>query len=243
MLFEMQQYISSLVFNQVRPANVWWSEDYQTLACYGQGLELDRFRTGIKAVIEQCWQSYLLITSGKKFATRLPDNFRDDLNNDTRAYSFLSHGPFTEQPNAFLHYLIRHSSWRICRVHEGEIVWNVPKIREFLKRTADFNKLLSFLAFILPSISTRVTQFLDNKHKNDLRQRNLFMLLGDMFNLTTYHKMTNRTGLDACTPAFYPVVLKELFLEYLAGGCRDCEELLSKYAYEDGDQARALYST
>jgi hypothetical protein len=65
-------------------------------------------------------------------------------------------------------------------------------------------------------------------------------LKNNMFNLTIYHKGSNRTGLDHCIPAFYPNELRELMVEYLAGGCRTNEVFLSEVAY--GPEASALYA-
>jgi hypothetical protein len=118
--------------------------------------------------------------------------------------------------------------------------WDDSAIRAFLRSTAEFNRHLCLLAFLLPTISTRVTEFLDNKYVNDLRRRNLYAVYGDMFNLTIYHKGTNQSGYDRCIPAFYPDVLRELMVEYLAGGCRTNKVFLSEQAY--GPQASALYA-
>ena len=52
--------------------------------------------------------------------------------------------------------------------------------------------------------------------------------------------MTNQTALDVCKPVFYPEPLKDLLLEYLAGGMCTCESLLAKYAYSK--EAQTLYS-
>ena len=241
MLFETQQYVSSLVFNQVKPPNVWWSANMETLNCAGHILVLSDFRNGLQKAFEKLWQIYDQISGGARFASHLPENVRDDLLDDVRGYSFLSHGPYTHEPNAFLTYLIRHSPWKIATVDANDrLSWNIPAIKDFLRLTAEFNELLAILSFILPAISTRVTQFLDHKFRNDHRKRNLVAMLGETVLLTTYHKMTNQTGFDQWTPAFFPPKLREAMMEYLAGGLRDCETLLALQAY--GPEAAALYA-
>ena len=240
-LFETQQYASSLVFNQFKPPNVWWSPDLETLNCAGHILTMSDFRSGLQKAFEKLWQLYDCISNGTRFASSLPDVLQDNLLDDTRGYSFLAHGPYTKEPHAFLTYLIRHSPWRIAIVNaDNRISWNVPAIKDFLRVTGEFNELLSILTFILPTISTRVTQYLDHKFQNDGRPRNLVAMLKEMVLLTTYHKMTNQTGYDQWTPAFLPLKLKKVMVEYLAGGLRFCEAFLAEQAY--GSEAATQYS-
>ena len=242
MAYEHQAFTSSLVFAQVRPPNVWWSADFKTITCDGDILTMDSVREAIQKLIAEAWELYDQITGGRRFATHLPKEFADDINNLTRGYSFLHCAQFTDRPNEFLLYLCSPDSpWNIGTVYNGETMsWNVPDIQQFLALTAKFNKTLSVLCFLCPTISTRVTEFLAGKFANDARRRNLFMLLSEMVDLRGYHKMTNQTGLDVCKPVFYPEPLKDLVLEYLAGGMRTCESLLAKYAY--GEEAQMLYS-
>lgn len=240
MAYETQQYVTSLVLNQIKPPNVWWSEDYQTLTCQGHILQMSQLRTGIQMIISQCWELYDTITKGRRFATKLPEYFEDNLPRADRGYSFLSHGPFTDQPHAFLTYLTSSESpWKIADIHGTAISWNVAVLRDFLSATSQFNQHLSWLTFVLPATGKRVSQHEQDKYTNDARSRNLHFILNDMINITSYSKMTNQTGLDVCVPSFYPAALKDLTLEYLAGGMRDCETLLSRFAYDE--EASSLY--
>ena len=119
-------------------------------------------------------------------------------------YSILSHGPYTKESNAFLTYLIHHSPWRITTVNaDNHIAWNINAIKDFLWVTGEFNELLSILTFILPTISTHITQYLDHKFQNDGHPQDLVAMLKEMVFLTTYHKMTNQAGYGQWTPAFY----------------------------------------
>lgn len=118
--------------------------------------------------------------------------------------------------------------------------WNIPSLRNLLALTAELNKNLSLLCFLCPAVSTRVSEFLASKFTNDSHLCMLCMMIDEMVHLSMYHKMTNQTGLDICTPTFYPDALKDFVLEYLASGLRDFETLLSEYAY--GEEASMQYS-
>jgi hypothetical protein len=232
MVFETQQFVSSLVYNQIRPPKVFWSDDYTKLTIDGETLVMDHFRSGIKEMLADAWKLYLDISGGHKFAVRTPESFRDNLPNDTRGYSFLDEVDLAESPHSFLLRLVKDSRFKIASVDSNNrLSWNIPGILEFFYATAKFNELLAVLSFILPTINTRGTTFVDHKFRNDLRPRNLLMLTEEMFFLVRYHKMTNQTGLDACIPAFFPPCLIELMLEYLGGGCREAEEILARVVW------------
>lgn len=91
MAYEHQAFTSSLVFAQVRPPNVWWSADFKTITCEGDILTMDSVREAVQKLIAEAWELYDEITGGRRFATQLPKEFTDDINNLTRGYSFL-HG-------------------------------------------------------------------------------------------------------------------------------------------------------
>jgi hypothetical protein len=95
---------------------------------------------------------------------------------------------------------------------------------------------MTVLTFIISTISMRVTQFMDSKIRNDNRECNLDFLINEMFLLMRYSKTTNLTDRDICVPAFFPELLKDLMVEVLAGGLRDCQELLSRVLW--GEESR-----
>jgi hypothetical protein len=232
MLFDTQQFVASIILNQPHPPNIAWNADFTKISCSGSILETVRFRSGIQSIIEDTWKLMFSLTGGTKFANKLPESFVDDLPNDTRGYSFLDHGPFVRDPHSFLEYLVNKSRWNVCSYDANQrFSWNIPAVHEILQILGDINKHLSVLCFVLPTMSNRVTQFIDTKLRNLDRPRNLHMLITDMFNLLHYHKMTNLTGLDKCIPAFYPPCLKDLMLEYLCGGMREVDLLLTLVCY------------
>jgi hypothetical protein len=106
MLTETQKFVSCLVYSQVRPPRLWWSRDLSKVSIDGETLELDAFRLGIREMIQAAWSLYNSISGGKRFADDLPENFKDDLSNDTYRYSFLSHGPFSTTLNGMLCHLV-----------------------------------------------------------------------------------------------------------------------------------------
>lgn len=237
-LYELQQCVASVVLNQPHPPNVAWNAGFSKVSCADAVLDMTDFRPGIQSMLKDTDKLFSSLTGGTKFADKLPENFIDDLPNDTRGYSFMSHGPFVQEPHAFLSYLVDRSPWKICSFDANNCAcWNIPAVHEILSLCADINRHLSVLCFLLPTMATRITQFIDTKLQNLDRPRNIHLLIEDMFHLMRYHKMTNLTGLDKCIPAFYPQCLKDFMLEYLLGGIQEVVYIFTKLIY--GKEAAA----
>jgi len=240
MLTEMQKFASSIAYRQVRPPRLWWSDDFHKVGIDGETLELDAFRSGIQQMFQAAWKLYDSISGGRRFADKLPTNFKDDLSDDTYGYSFLFHGPFTTTPNSLLSHVV-HDRGLASIDGAGHLSWDMGALRGLFATSDELNDLLTILTYLLPTTSVRVTEFVDNKLRNASRNRNLHMLMGEMFMLARYHKMTNATGSDICVPAFYPEPLQELTLEIFAGGLREFETNLAPVLF--GGEAADLYRT
>ena len=242
MLFDSQQFVASIIFREPRAPAIWWTPDYKQVTIDAETVDLEKLRAGVQDMLRDSWDLLFTLTDGKKFANKLPDDFKDDLRNDSRGYSFLNHGPFTDIPHALLAHLVEESHWKLFSVDaDGRLSFNKPAMLQYLDKSAQLNKLLSILAFVLPVMSTRISQFSDNKIRNLDRHRNLHMMFQEMFDLVQYHKMTNLTGVDVCIPVFYPPGLQEIVLEYLAGGIREVETMLGRIAY--GTEAESHYQS
>jgi hypothetical protein len=206
----------------------------------GQTLVLAQFRSGIQLAIAETKALLRRLTGGKRFATKLPKDFRDDLPNTTRGYSWLSHGPFTDHPNAYLKYLVQESEWKIAFLDDsGCVAWNVPAIHEIMDLFAQLNAKLMFLHFIM--VDNRGTELADQQIRNATQPRNLYVPLQSMVWLSRRKKTSNLIGHDTCTPGFVPPVLADVTVDYLACGIRETEEIFSHVIHTP--ESAALYHT
>jgi hypothetical protein len=228
MLYDNQQFVASIIYRQPKPPQLWWCPEYKIATIKEDVIDVALVRSGIQEMLKEAWKLLHGITGGKQFANKLPKIFIDDLTNETRHYSFLDHGPFTEEPHPLMTYLIHHSPWKFASVDSlGRLSFNIPAIHNFLEACASLNRILCVLCYILPIMSNRISQFVANKLRNHDRRRNTNMLINEMVFWTGYHKMSNVTGIDMCIPAFAPPVLQQLMLEYLCGGIREVEEVFA----------------
>jgi hypothetical protein len=206
----------------------------------GQTLILSKFRSGIQDLIRDTSSMMDTLTGGKRFVTALPENMRDDLPNTTRGYSWLSHGPFTEVPHAYLSHLMQNSDWEFAFLNDtGGLSWNVPALCEIMDKFSQVNAMLMFLNHLFGD--NRGTQLADQQIRNAFQPRNLHYALSSMFWLTRRTKTSNITGTDACIPTFIPEMVEDLMLIYLAGGMREAEEIFAHILY--GKESASLYHT
>jgi len=103
----------------------------------------------------------------------------NDLTNDTHGYSFLSNGLYSIRSIGLLHHLT--VSHNLASVVNGQLSWKKEALYCLFGKFDKLNHILSVLTFILLSLSIQITEFLDHKLQNDLQNRNLNMLMGEMF--------------------------------------------------------------
>jgi hypothetical protein len=224
----------------MRTPKLYWSPQMDRVSIDGETLVLSQFRSGIQDLIADTISLLDRLTGGKRFATKLPEDFRDDLPNTTRGYSFLDHGPFTDYPNAYLRFLVQESEWNIAFLDdEGHVAWNMPSLYEIMDLFAQLNSNLMMLHFVM--VDNRGTQLADQQIRNALQPRNIYHPLRSMICLTRRTKTSNLTGHDSCIPGFIPPIVEEITVEYLAGGIREVEELFSHITHSP--ESAALYHT
>ncbi|KAG2081057.1 hypothetical protein BD769DRAFT_1684432 [Suillus cothurnatus] len=203
-------------------------------------MHMDKLREGIQRLFRECKSRYAALVNDNFALKVIPEEVKDDLTNSTRGYSLASEEPFYKKRHALFLYLVDYYDLAMID-NAGRVAWNIPGIKELLRRSSRVWEPLYHLLFITTHISCRGTQFIDHKVSNADRHRNLFMQGREMFLLTGYSKKTSISDRDSCTPGFVPKDIALLVLEMLAGGLRNAEAILAGIAY--GVQAEHVYRT
>lgn len=240
MIYEYQQYASSLAFNQTREPRVYFDPEWQWITI-GQGtMHFSIFRRGIQTLVEQVEKNYLSLTQGLTMLEGLPPHVADDMTNSIRGHSFAKDSQFDSfRLQLFSHLVEIHHLAIVDR--DGRLAWDIPAVKDILRRTGEIWKPLYHLLYITTQISTRGVQFLQHQIANAERHRNVFVQGQEVILLSGYSKTTNITDRDSCTPGFVHSTLGRWIVEFLAGGLRHAESLLAGVAY--GEMAQHEYST
>ncbi|KAG0692522.1 hypothetical protein DFH29DRAFT_882371 [Suillus ampliporus] len=240
MLYEMQQYASSLAFSQTQEPKVFVDPDFKWISIGKEKMVFDKLRGGIRELINTAKLRYAALTDNNTILTQMPDHVKDDLTNTTRGYSFASEDLFHKKRHSLFLFLVEEHGLAMVD-NEGRIAWNIPAIKDFLRRSLRAWEPLYHLLYVTTHISCRGTQFVDHQISNADRHRNIFMQGQEMFILTGYSKKTSLTDRDSCIPGFVPQDVMLLTLEMLGGGLRTAESILAGVAY--GKEAEHAYRT
>ncbi|KAG2335456.1 hypothetical protein BDR05DRAFT_954064, partial [Suillus weaverae] len=198
-IYEMQQYASSLAFNQKKEPNVYVDPEVQSITIGTETMRMEKLREGIQGLLRDFKLRYAALTNDNVMLTHMPDNIKDDHANTTRGYSFMSEELFHKKRHSLFFFLVE--CYGLAMVdNSGRISWNIPGIKTLLRRTSRVWEPLYHLLYITTHISCRGTQFIDHQVRNADRHRNLFIGGKEMFILTGYSKKTGITDRDSCTP-------------------------------------------
>jgi hypothetical protein len=240
MIYEMQQYASALALNQIQEPKVFVAPDVAWISIGVARMHMDKLREGIRQLIDDLALRYRTLTMDNKIVKPGLDDLKDNIANSTRGYSFMSEEPFHNKRYSLFLFLVQE--WKLAMVdNAGRISWNIPEIKDFLRRTLRVWEPLYHLLYITTHISSRGTQFVEHQIRNADRHRNLFAQGGEMFMLTGYSKTTSITDRYACTPGFIPQEVASWVLELLGGGLRTAEAILAGVAY--GEESEHQYRT
>ena len=241
MLFELQQFASSLAYTQVAEPQVYVDPTYQWIAIGEQTLHLQNLRDGMQKLIQTAKDMYLCL-SGDDAWVGLPIGLKvvDDLGNMRRGYSFLDEPPFRNERHTFFLALVERRRLGTVMA-DGTWAWDHVAVREFLDSADRLWGHVIHALYVGAHLSTRVTQFLQHQIRNADRPRNLFFQGEEGFFFTRYSKTMHLKGRDSCIPAFLSEPLRELLLVLLGSGFREAQAILAGVVY--GAEARWLYRT
>ncbi|KAG1837461.1 hypothetical protein DFJ58DRAFT_734353 [Suillus subalutaceus] len=195
MLFQYQQFSSSLALNQQREPKVFFDPGFQWLE--GQVSPAYNGRTAFNS---------------------MPNNLNDDMTNTIRGHSFAKDKQFDSIKLEFFCSLVQDHSLAMVD-GDGRLGWNIPAVKDILRRCGEVWKPLYHLLYVTGQISTRSVQFLEHHTSNSDRHRNIFVQGQELILLSGW----------------------TFLFEFLAGGLRDAEAILAKLGY--GDTAHHQYKT
>ena len=241
MIYELQQFVSSLAYNQVADPHVYVDPKYEWISIGRETLHLKRLREGMQRLVQTVKETYAQL-SGDGTWPGLPEGLSvvDDLGNLKRGYCFLEEEPFQTRKHVFFLSLVERRNLGTL-LDDGQWRWNHTAIADFLERADVMWGYLIHALYVGVHLSTRVIQFLQHQIRNADRPRNLLFQGEESFFITRYSKTTNIKGKDTCVPALLSAPLKELMLVLLGGGFREAQAILAGVLH--GNEARYLYRT
>ena len=240
MIWELQQFASSLVYGQLKDPDVFVDPGYAWISIHGKTLHLERLRGGMQDLLREVKDSFISLSSDAAWPAPHDQPIVENLSNTQRGYCFLEEDPFSQRKHDFfLSAVEKHRLGTLTP--EGTWLWNELAIRKFLDCADAIWGHFIHALYVGLQLSTRVTQFLQFQIVNSDRPRNFMFQGKECVVINRYSKTTNAKGKDGCIPAFLPAALAEIFLVLLGSGFREAQALLAGVVY--GSEARWCYRT
>lgn len=240
MIWELQQFASSLAYGQVKDPDVFVDPGYAWISIHGKVLHLERLRGGMQDLLREVKDSFIALNGEAAWPVLQNDPIMENLSNTQRGYCFLQEDPFSKRKyDFFLSAVQRHKLGTLNT--EGAWIWNNLAIRKFLDRADAVWGHFIHMLYVGLQLSTRVTQFLQYQIQNADRPRNFVFQGKECIVINRYSKTTNAKGKDDCIPAFLSAPLAEILLVLLGSGFREAQALLVGVVY--GSEARWCYRT
>jgi len=240
MIWELQQFASSLAYGQLKDPDVFVDPQYAWISIHGKTLHLERLRRGMQDLLREVKDSFIVLSGDAAWPAPHDNPIVENLSNTQRGYCFLEEVPFCERKHdLFLSTVEKHKlgTWTPA----GTCIWNELAIRKFLDRADAVWGHLIHALYVGLQLSIRVTQLLQLQIRNADRPRNFVFQGKECMVINRYSKTTNAKGKDGCIPAFLSAALTEIFLVLLGSGFREAQALLAGVVY--GSEARWHYRT
>ena len=234
-----QRYCTYLAKSTMTPPTTRVSDDGSIITFRDARLEIPLWRDGLARLLDDLDMAISELCHNQDFGLSIPPVVTDDWANEARGYSWLSSGPFLPEPRALLQALMSENSLNLGYVENDTFIFNTAAVWKLFERFSNINKLLSLALFFIPGQSPRVAEFVDQKHRNSTRGRNLFRDEESFTVVIRRGKTENAMGLETFQPSKVPPRLCRL-LERVFCILRPIEEDLAFFL--KGVEARNLYS-
>lgn len=205
------------------PKCIWKSDE----RCYLDGvlIELDKLRDMMKKQLEKTLTFFLariLLGFAPESVLTCPNHIVDDLRNKQAGYSFIAdhRNQFHGVEEAFSHWLVSHPVHGPIFGHvdvEGQFVWNLGAVRDWLKHLQHFKKLLFLLIHLTSGLPQRGTEASETQFANThTALRNVFAVGTRILIIGAYNKTSHNTGHNKLLPRALHEDVAKLLVWYLA---------------------------
>ncbi|KAG2339092.1 hypothetical protein BDR05DRAFT_1003633 [Suillus weaverae] len=127
-IYEMQQYASSLAFNQTKEPNIYIDPEVASITIGTQMIWMEKLQEGVQALLKDFKMQHGDLMNDHVMLTVIPDALKDDHTNSIRGYLFLFEEPFYEKQHLIFLFLVKSFSLAMVD-NTGHISWNIPAIK------------------------------------------------------------------------------------------------------------------
>ena len=200
-------------------------------------LEVELWRKALADLADRVARKIDNLCYHQDFGLKIPEKVPDDWSNTDRSYGWTDNAKFVPDSLALLHHMIKDDSSGLATINrQGKLELKSGAMWTFLGKSGDINRDLALLCFFVNGQNTRITEFVEHKHRNSTRERTVFY--DDFTHSIWMVTRRTKTKQETFIPLKCPPLVTELLRKYLTI-VRPVEE---HFAYHlRGTQARTLY--
>ncbi|KAG5337017.1 hypothetical protein C0989_011180 [Termitomyces sp. Mn162] len=249
-LRSLQHRASTVALSTMALPNVWWLDrvHFQEMAYKGHRIHFDNVKklfVRLEADLVALYEDHILC--GLKMHVGY-DNLADDLSSTRLGYSFICdpRNPFRMERDRLIRCILEdgelRSQFTSTVAVDGYPIWNTIRLRSWLRKYAEFHRLLLLRGEMLGGSPARGTELTAMTYRNipTSSHRNLVAFGKYLAILVTYHKGTSMTGIEKLIPHALDAVTSDLIIQDLAL-VRPFAELASFICNPKGTDVHRLY--
>jgi len=200
-------------------------------------LDVALWRKALQDLAQRVSQNIDDLCYHQDFGLSIPEKVPDDWTNTERNYGWTGNAEFVPDSLGLLHHMLKDESLQLAKVNsEGKLELKSAAMWKFLESSAVINQDLARLCFFVNGQNTRISEFVEHKHKNSSRPRTC--LYDDHTNSIWLVTRRLKTKQETFIPLKCPPLVTDLLRKYLTI-IRPVEEHIAFHVR--GTEARTLY--
>ncbi|GAB7357797.1 hypothetical protein MBLNU459_g0613t1 [Dothideomycetes sp. NU459] len=218
-MISMLAYSKKLALNHGNAGSISWNGEGTTIQLRGRPIVISQFKRMISDVITEAetllWSKLMWTGRDERFEMPLMD-MEDDVTWTKRGVSFVNNTRNNLQDG---------HQWMLKKAKSSEGgrklrvngVWQVRKVRRYLREVDKFMELLLFCVHLTGGQPARGTEITSVRFRNGfLQDRNIFVIHGSMVTITRYHKSQSQYDTPKVIPRFLPWRVGQILAVYLS---------------------------
>lgn len=175
-------------------AKLAWDTDAKWVAYEGQKVVLDDLRSGLKALINHCWDIIHMMVGDYNFLADLPTAVQDNHSKRGMNHCFFEGLPSTQEK--FFQLVIKHTQLALTIQDGRNFEWHKENTKKILGLIGKLNDNLAILTYWTGAITIRGTELMQLQVRNAIEGRNVFVNDGsdglEVFLMQHYSKTSHR---------------------------------------------------
>lgn len=172
---DYQRFASALALNTTTAPTTRVSPDNDRITYLGKTFSIKAWRSGLIKLANEITQELDALCLNQQHLLAKSIQVEDNWSNESRGYSWINQGNFFEDKLQLLKTMLLDPSSKLASIQDGQLKFNSVQVWNFIHTCDALNEKLALFTLFTAGATPRGTEFIEHKHANSTRGRNLFM--------------------------------------------------------------------